>query len=102
MYTEDSDFAYPADIPASNKYLMSYHAQMVQNITGLVQDHSMPPIVRESLSPDSSSFPTSLPSEIPAQRPTSVTTYTHMTTISDLPLTLSSLFPSNMSSDKPI
>ena len=54
------------------------------------------------LSPDTSSFLTFLPYDIPSQGPTSVSTSIHRNSISDLPSTMKSSFPSNISSEKPI
>ena len=62
----------------------------------------MPPIALAYLSPDPSSFPTYLSSEIPLQGPTSVTNSTHSNSKSGLPSTLPYSFPSNVSSYKPI
>ena len=38
------DAAYPADIPASNEYLLEYNMKLIKHITGLLHDHCMFPI----------------------------------------------------------
>ena len=42
---------YPTDIPAPNEYVLEYHAEMVQHITGLLQEQSMLPVTLTYLTP---------------------------------------------------
>ena len=85
MITQEAPSAYTADIPDPNEYLLESHDLMVQNTTRLFLYHYMSPVSLAYLSPNTSRFPTPLPSDIQTQGPTSVTTYTHMNSTSDLP-----------------
>ena len=102
MIMQETDSAYPTDIPALNEYLIESHVQLVQHITGLLQDHSMHPVAMDYLSPDPYSFPISFPTDIPSQGPNLVPTSTQKSSTSDLPLIFSSSFPLNISSETPI
>ena len=77
MFIKDYACAYPTDIPATNEYLLEYHAELVQHITVLLKDHYTLPVDLPHLSLDTSSFTTSLPSEIPSKGPNSVPFSTH-------------------------
>ena len=102
MLLKDASYVYPSDIPDFNEYLLESYSQLVDNITGLFQDHYMSPNTLDYFSTGSSSFPTYLSSDIPSQEPTLISTYTHRDSTSDLTSKLLSLFPSNMSSEKSI
>ena len=94
--------SYLAYMSASNYCILESHAQLVQNITVLLQYHSISPVALDYLSPNPSSFTASLPSDIPSHGSASVPTYTYRIYISDIPSTLPYSFNSNTSSGKPI
>ena len=52
------DSSYLTDILYSNDYLIDSHTLLVQNITGLLQDHYISPVDLNFISPDPSSFKT--------------------------------------------